>query len=135
MGHEELDLVRHALSVAQRAGCAEVELAHGSLRFAAKLDAVPAAPRSAVSGEPQIPVEEPSLEIVSTLVGYYRPVDPPLAPGQKVERGQVVAVVAALGIANEIESKLAGEVVEVLVEPDQPVEFGQPLAKLKSGVA
>jgi biotin carboxyl carrier protein len=70
-------------------------------------------------------------QIRSTLVGYYRPTKTPLAVGERVQHGQVVAIVSALGIANEVESTLSGEVVEVLVEPDQPVEYGQALALVR----
>ena len=53
--------------------------------------------------------------------------------GRTVKKGEVVAIVAALGIANEIESKVSGDVVEVLVDTNQAVEFGQLLAKVRLG--
>ena len=71
-------------------------------------------------------------EIKSPMVGtFYRapsPESPPfLEVGQTVEVGQVVCVVEAMKLMNEIKSEIKGKVVEVAVENAQPVEFGQTL--------
>lgn len=124
----DLDLVRHALKTARRNGFTEVELAVGPDSFQAKLR--PMAGGGVALEEPER-AEPPLGTISATLVGYYREAKNPLQVGQQVRAGDVVAVIAALGIANDVESKVAGEVVEVLVTPDQPVEFGQPLARVK----
>ena len=50
--------------------------------------------------------------------------------GQKVDRGQVLCIVEAMKLMNEIEADKAGVVVAVLVENAQPVEYGQPLFRL-----
>jgi biotin carboxyl carrier protein len=124
------ELVRHALSVARQHGFAEVELGIGDDSFAAKLDTMP--PKIHGKPRPGGAASEPELQtIAATLVGYYRPTKPPLQIGQTVKKGDIVAIIAALGIANDVESKVAGEVVEVLVEPNQPVEYGQVLAKVR----
>lgn len=124
------DLIRHALSVARQHGFAEVDLEIGPDSFSAKLDAAPQISRSKKSSDRLS--EEPVLEtIAATLVGYYRPSRTPLQVGTTVSKGDIVAIIAALGIANDVESKVSGEVVEVLVEPNQPVEYGQALAKVK----
>ena len=47
--------------------------------------------------------------------------------GDSVEKGQVLAIVEAMKLMNEIESDFAGTVTEILVENGQPVEYGQPL--------
>lgn len=47
--------------------------------------------------------------------------------GDGVEKGQVLAIVEAMKLMNEIESDFAGTVTEILVENGQPVEYGQPL--------
>ncbi len=72
------------------------------------------------------------LEIKSPIVGtFYRsssPEKPPYAKvGDAVEVGQVVCIVEAMKLFNEIESEIAGKIVKVLVEDAQPVEYDQVL--------
>jgi acetyl-CoA carboxylase biotin carboxyl carrier protein len=72
------------------------------------------------------------LEIRSPIVGtFYRassPEKPPHAKvGDNIEVGQVVCIVEAMKLFNEIESELAGKVVKVMVEDAQPVEYDQVL--------
>jgi len=71
-------------------------------------------------------------EIKSPMVGtFYRAPVPDARPfmeaGQKVNRGQVVCIIEAMKLMNEIESEFDGRIVEVLVQNAQPVQFGQPL--------
>ena len=88
--------------------------------------------RGSSSGS-EVTAGEPEYQVIaSTLVGYYQEAKQPLRVGTAVHAGEVVAIVTALGIANDVESKVSGEIVEVLVEPNQPVEYGQALAKVKS---
>lgn len=131
MSNLDLELVRHALSVAREHGFAEVELAIGEQSFTARLDLTPQRKPSSKASAVQEPAEPELLTITSSLVGYYREAKTPLKVGNTVKKGDVVAIVSALGIANDVESKHSGEVVEVLVEPNQPVEYGQALAKVK----
>jgi|ERR1039458_9475442 acetyl-CoA carboxylase biotin carboxyl carrier protein len=70
--------------------------------------------------------------IKSPIVGtYYAAPGPDAAPfvalGNKVEVGQVLCIIEAMKLMNEIESDVAGEVVLILVENGHPVEYGQPL--------
>ena len=131
MANLDAELVRHALTVARTHGFAEVELGIGEQSFFAKLDSAPQKPKSSTPTAQQ--ASEPALQtITAPLVGYYRESRTPLKVGVIVKKGDVVAIVAALGIANDVESKVAGEVVEVLVETNQPVEYGQALAKVKA---
>lgn len=125
------ELLRHALSVARQHGFAEVELEIGEESFSALLDPVPAkksAGKALVS--PAAPESE-IQSITSTFLGYYRPAKQPLLVGASVKKGDVVAIVAALEISNDVVSKISGEIVEVLVKPDEAVEYGQALAKVK----
>ncbi len=73
-----------------------------------------------------------TLEIKSPMVGtFYRTPSPEAPPfvdvGQVVEVGQVVCIVEAMKLMNEIKSEIRGKVVEVTVENAEPVEFGQKL--------
>ena len=75
-------------------------------------------------------------EITSPMVGtLYRAPSPDAPPfvevGQTVEVGQVVCIVEAMKLMNEIKSEIRGKVVEVPVENAQPVEFGQTLFVLE----
>jgi len=93
-----------------------------------------AAPGSPVAAAP---AAAPShlLEIKSPMVGtfYSAPepgADPYVKAGSRVATGQVVCIIEAMKIMNEIESEVAGVVREVLVENAQPVEFGQLLFRV-----
>jgi acetyl-CoA carboxylase biotin carboxyl carrier protein len=54
-----------------------------------------------------------------------------VSPGDRVAKGQVVGIVEAMKLMNEIESDAAGEVVKCLVSDGQPIEYGQPLFSLR----
>ncbi|CAN5419711.1 acetyl-CoA carboxylase biotin carboxyl carrier protein [soil metagenome] len=130
MSKLDLDLVKHALTTARDHGFAEVELSLGEDTFSAVLKGKPK-PKASASPVEDIPVATaPGSEIKSSLVGYYKPAKTPLAVGLTVSKGDVVAVITALGIPNDIESPASGTISEVLVEPNQPVEFGQVLARI-----
>lgn len=73
-----------------------------------------------------------TVEIKSPMVGtFYRapsPEAPPYAEtGQVIEPGQVICIVEAMKLMNEIKSEIKGRVLEVLVDNAEPVEFGQPM--------
>ncbi len=83
------------------------------------------------------PAEE-NLHIVrSPIVGTYyespSPGAPPFVkPGDVVEMGQVICIVEAMKLMNEIESDAAGEVVKMLVKNGQPIEYNQELFALRA---
>lgn len=77
-------------------------------------------------------VAENIKEIVSPMVGtFYRAPAPDAAPfvevGSIVTKGQVLCIIEAMKIMNQIESDTAGRVVAILVENSEPVEFGHPM--------
>ncbi|HEV2272985.1 MAG TPA: acetyl-CoA carboxylase biotin carboxyl carrier protein [Acidobacteriaceae bacterium] len=82
--------------------------------------------------------EEADLHVVkSPIVGtFYESPSPGASPfvkiGDQVENGQVLCIVEAMKLMNEIESDAAGEVVKRFVSSGQPVEYGQPLFALRS---
>ncbi|MBN1885928.1 MAG: acetyl-CoA carboxylase biotin carboxyl carrier protein [Candidatus Krumholzibacteriota bacterium] len=76
-------------------------------------------------------------EVVSPMVGtFYRASSPGAEPfvavGQRVEVGEVLCIIEAMKLMNEIEAERSGIIQKVLVENAQPVEFGQPLFLLDS---
>jgi acetyl-CoA carboxylase biotin carboxyl carrier protein len=94
---------------------------------AAPANGAPAAPAAAGA------VDEAGLvSIRSPMVGtFYRAPSPTSAayvePNQRIEVGQVVCIVEAMKLMNEIESEVAGVIERILVQNGQPVEFNQPL--------
>lgn len=76
--------------------------------------------------------EEAGQTVTSPLVGtfYAAPAEdsePYVKVGDRVEKGQVLAIVEAMKLMNEIESEFSGEVVKILAENGKAVEYGQPL--------
>jgi acetyl-CoA carboxylase biotin carboxyl carrier protein len=74
--------------------------------------------------------------MTSPIVGtFYRqpsPSAPPFVePGSKVRKGQVLCIIEAMKLMNEIEAEMDAEVVEILVANGQPVEFGEVLFRLR----
>jgi acetyl-CoA carboxylase biotin carboxyl carrier protein len=76
------------------------------------------------------------LEVKSPMVGtYYAQPEPGakpyVTPGQRISKGQVLCIIEAMKIMNEIESEYSGVVREILVEDAQPVEYGQVLFRIE----
>jgi len=73
-----------------------------------------------------------TVEIKSPMVGtFYRapsPESPPFAEiNQTIEIGQVICIIEAMKLMNEIKAEIRGKIVDLLVDNAEPVEFGQPL--------
>jgi acetyl-CoA carboxylase biotin carboxyl carrier protein len=87
---------------------------------------------------PAAAASEAGIEIVkSPIVGTFFEASSPGAPafvkqGDSVAVGQVLCIVEAMKLLNEIESETAGQIVEILVANGQPVEYGQPLFKIRT---
>lgn len=84
-------------------------------------------------------VEEGLEEVRSPIVGtFYRAPRPDSSPfverGDRVELGQVLCIVEAMKVMNEIEAEVAGEIVEVLPANAQPVEFDEVLFRIRPSV-
>jgi acetyl-CoA carboxylase biotin carboxyl carrier protein len=72
--------------------------------------------------------------IVGTFYGSPSPgAGPFVSPGDHVDKGQVIGIVEAMKLMNEIESDAAGVIVKCLVSNGQPIEFGQPLYTVRLG--
>jgi acetyl-CoA carboxylase biotin carboxyl carrier protein len=100
---------------------------------AAALQHQPAAVPSTQGNEPIVKAATASGKIVkSPFVGtFYRSSQPGAqafaSVGQRVKKGDVLCIVEAMKLMNEIESEVDGVIREVLVDNEQPVEFDQPL--------
>lgn len=102
-----------------------------------------AAPAPVAQAAPSAPVEAPKAgvkaaapsnrkAVTSPMVGtYYGAPSPGAAPfvevGKTISTGQVVCIIEAMKLMNEIESEVSGKIVEVCVSDGQPVEYGQTL--------
>jgi acetyl-CoA carboxylase biotin carboxyl carrier protein len=138
----EFELERGDVKVRiRRAGEHPVAHAHGEPRFYAVPPApapVPEIGTMQVAGAspapaPAQPVPEEGLQTVkSPIVGTFYEAPSPGAPpfvktGDQVEVGQVLCIVEAMKLLNEIESDVAGEIVKKLASNGQPIEYGQEL--------
>ncbi len=99
--------------------------------------AAPVAPgSSAAPAEPPAPATEELHTVKSPIVGTYyespSPGSPPFVkPGDSVEVGQVLCIVEAMKLMNEIEADVAGEIVKSLVKNGQPIEYNQELFAIR----
>jgi len=136
--------IDQVVELAVRHNLAELEVEDAGTRIRIVREHAPAASGPRVEAAPAIaaPLQQPTPESVEStahlltveapMVGtFYRSPKPDAPPfvteGDVVKEGQVICIVEAMKLMNEIESKVAGRIAKVVVENGQPVEFGQPL--------
>ena len=81
-------------------------------------------------------IEHSLVEITSPMVGtFYRSPTPDedsfVEVGDRIQAGQTVCIIEAMKLMNELEAEISGEIVDILVENSEPVEFGQPLMRVR----
>ncbi|WP_448533199.1 acetyl-CoA carboxylase biotin carboxyl carrier protein [Parathermosynechococcus lividus] len=148
----ELDLnqVRELLLMFDQTSVTELNLKSGELELQLRKGehlsspsppvvtaASPAAPPVlAPDSEPTPPpANRKTVDIAAPMVGtFYRapaPDEPPFVEvGDRVTKGQVVCIIEAMKLMNEIEAEVNGQVVEILVQNAAPIEYGQPLMRI-----
>ena len=95
-------------------------------------NAAPTVPQEPPAPEPEEPLHTVRSPIVGTFYEAPSPGAPPFVKvGDLVEVGQVLCIVEAMKLMNEIESDVAGEVVKKLVANGQPIEYGQELFAIR----
>ena len=136
--------IDQVVELAVRHNLAELEVESAGTRIRVVREHAPAAPAARGEVAPAIaaPLAQPAadsaestahlLTVEAPMVGtFYRAPKPEAPPfvneGDAVKEGQVLCIVEAMKLMNEIEARVAGRIVKVLVENGQPVEFGQPL--------
>ena len=125
----QLDLASLARLMGSGTPTAAAPVAHASAAPSPVAN-TPAAPPAAA--------EEEVLHILkSPIVGtFYESPSPGssafVATGDRIEKGQVVCIVEAMKLMNEIEADAAGEIVKRLVTNGQPIEYGQPLFAIRT---
>ncbi|MGA8763014.1 MAG: acetyl-CoA carboxylase biotin carboxyl carrier protein [Candidatus Sulfotelmatobacter sp.] len=145
----EFELERGDVKVRiKRAGEQSVVHAHGEPRFyavpaapgpVAEPGIAPAAPPAGTAtpaAQEPAPAEELHM-VKSPIVGTFYEAPSPGAPpfvkaGDSIEEGQVLCIVEAMKLLNEIESDMAGEIVKKLVVNGQPIEYGQELFAIRA---
>jgi len=88
------------------------------------------------SAAEQVETAEDTEVIVSPMVGtFYATASPDSPPyvtvGQKVEASEIVCIIEAMKVMNEIPADVSGTITEILVSNAEPVEYGQPLFRIK----
>ncbi len=92
----------------------------------------PAAEPAPVAAEPAEPVHIVKSPIVGTFYGAPSPGAPSFARlGDQVSSGQILCIIEAMKLMNEIESDVAGQITRIFVESGQPVEYGEPLFAIR----
>jgi biotin carboxyl carrier protein len=128
--------VEEVVDLATRHNLAELEVESGGTRIRVVREHAPVTlPRHAESRRAEEDVAAAAANLVTIeapMVGtFYRASAPDAAPfvneGDIVKEGQVLCIIEAMKLMNEIEAKAAGRVERILVENGQPVEYGQPL--------
>ena len=139
----ELDEIRHILDLLKDTDITEFQIEREGVKlkirrekFFAPFEAPKPAKKPSepeVEGVEEVTPEETNLvTITSPIVGIFYRSPSPDAPhfveeGSTVKKGQVLCIVEAMKLMNEIESDVDGIVKKILVENGQPVEYGEPL--------
>jgi len=97
---------------------------------------VAAAPAVAAAASTPEEADDGLVVVESPMVGTFYRSPAPDSPvfvevGVEVTKGKTLCIVEAMKLMNEIEAEVSGTVVEILVENAQPVQFGQPLVKIR----
>ncbi|MEW6382301.1 MAG: acetyl-CoA carboxylase biotin carboxyl carrier protein [bacterium] len=137
----DIQKIEKVLSLIEKTGFIEVEVEEAGLRIKARKGiSSPLVPKTEMKPEVQtkmacksIVTENDNCFITrSPLVGtFYRAPSPNAPPfievGDVVKKGQVLCIVEAMKLMNEVEAEAEGKVVSIFVENAQPVEYGEPL--------
>lgn len=143
----DYDKIKELIETVSKSNLTRFEVEEGGLKISMRTDkdsknivvaasqtaaATVAEPMVQMAAVPQVEETAGSMVVKSPLVGtfYCAPnVDakPYVQVGDVVKKGQVLGIVEAMKLMNEIESEFEGEIKEILVENEQMVEYGQPL--------
>jgi acetyl-CoA carboxylase biotin carboxyl carrier protein len=140
--NEMIESVRELISMMAKGNISELDLTTGdvSIRLRGQNGTITlpqtAAVQQVATQSAPIAIEEPEGNIVtSPMIGtYYSAPAPGEGPfvrvGDEIEVGQVIGIIEAMKIMNEITADHSGVIVEVMVQNAQPVEYGSPLLRV-----
>lgn len=145
--------IKELLQLIEEAAIEEFEMERAGVRIRVKKSVVPSAASASDSGRPYAPEaadasarpaplpEETKKEeelyvfkapIVGTFYITSKPdAEPFVHPGDRVQKGDVLCIIEAMKLFNQIECDVEGEIARILVENGQPVEYGQPLFEIR----
>jgi len=134
----DYDKIKELIEAVSKSNLTRFEVEEGGLKISMRTDkdsknivvaasqtaaATVAEPMVQTAAVPQVEETAGSMVVKSPLVGTFY-----CAPNvDVVKKGQVLGIVEAMKLMNEIESEFEGEIKEILVENEQMVEYGQPL--------
>ncbi len=150
----ELEYLKNLIDLMKDTDVSEVEIEKGGVRVRVKKtipsasfglrkihEAISAAlpagpPAKAIPDQPSELVEDKYHTVCSPIVGtFYRSPSPDKEPyvnvGDNVKKGQILCIIEAMKLMNEIESEVDGKMVEIIVEDTQPVEYGEKLFRIE----
>jgi len=127
-GLVELEIEKDGTRIRLRKMAAGVELQSGPVVIEKEIVEPKSREVSESMGKPAVK----TVEIKAPMVGtFYRAPSPEAPPyvevGQIVEAGQVICIIEAMKLMNEIKSEIKGKVLEILADNSEPVEFGQSM--------
>lgn len=141
--------LKEMINLMQEHGLVELEIEKNGFKIRLKkgsagtlvqeIHSAPKTVKSEKSSEPASShqIEEAGITVIrSPMVGtfYVSPApdaDPYVSRGQDVKSGDVLCIIEAMKLMNEIKSDISGKVTDILIENGQPVEFDQPLFKIQ----
>ena len=139
----ELDEIKHLIELLQETDITELKIEReGSKvkikreKFAVHVEAPPISPTPVVtelkSEREETSESQKHVTMTSPIVGMYYSAMSPEAPpfvevGSRVKKGQVLCIIEAMKLMNEIECDTDGAIAKILPENGQPVEYGEPL--------
>ena len=139
-----LEKVQKFIKLAKAEGVAELKYEEKDLKISVNFNTTSVAPaqihsrhNSMDAAQDNIKAADPNVQIItSPFVGTFYSQPSPGKPsyvksGDTVSVGQTLCILEAMKIMNEIESEVSGEIIEICVENENLVEFGQPLFKVR----
>ena len=139
----DLEQLRELIRLLDEANLTEIEVEHDDDRIRVRRDpaaivaTVPQSVAPTAEGAAAVAADEIGVYVTSPFVGtFYRSPSPDNDPfvevGDEIVVGQVLCIVEAMKLMNEIEAETAGTIVEVLVENGKPVEYGDKLFRIEA---
>lgn len=136
----ELDEIKQLMDLLKDSDITEFQIERDGAKLKIKRERFLSSFEAAPPAKPEAPAEAKTeteeththTTITSPIVGIFHRSPAPEAPpyvevGTSVKKGQVLCIVEAMKLMNEIESDIDGVVSKILVENGQPVEYGEPL--------
>jgi len=135
-----LNQLRELIQLLEESNLTEIEVEQDDDRIRLRREPIPLAGVVGVAPSAPAAAAAPEVEgtyVTSPFVGtFYRAPSPDdnafVEVGDQIAPGQVLCIVEAMKLMNEIEAEIAGEVVEILVESGKPVEYGDRLFRIET---